>query len=437
MAKPYGNAAAGGCHVCPQRVPAVGRGECVARWRTTGIAFAKATFRLLCIGLALGALLACSTPSVAPIGSAGSEESTGEERDLRREADRIERLIERSDLVYPDAELRAYLNNIARALVTARGAQGYADVRVQVLEQLSVNAFALPNGAIFLHTGMLARLENEAQLAALLGHEITHYTHRHGLRQQYEANRQQVLARAVQVFVTVLAAGPAGAEAARAWTLASVSGYSRELEAEADREGLRCMAAAGYDPRQAVRMMQHIQEELEALGMEEALFLYSSHPRLQERIQSYRSLLRAELEEPTARRGEAAYMEHVRELLLEDAEANIEAERWGPARADLEKHLSRWPESARGHYVLGRLHERSRTGPDALKRARAEFARATELDPEYADPHRALGFLHRAQGKELRARAAFKRYMALAPEAPDRPLVEAYLRAARADTTEE
>ncbi len=395
-------------------------------WKAPSIA------TLLCL-----ASLACATPQIEPVGAEDSPEVQAQEQSLAQEAARIERLIERSGRLYGDEALAAYLESIARRLASVQAPTRANDVRVRVIEETSANAFALPNGALFVHTGILVRLENEAQLAAVLGHEITHYTHRHTLQQLYQAKRQRSVSRAVQVFATLLGGGELGGAAAEVWTLSATSKYSRELEIEADREALRCMAAAGYDPHEAPRVMQHLGATLKLLEVDEPDSPYSSHPRLEERTASYQALIQAEFPTQAGRREEARYLAAIRDALLDDAEANIEAERFRLARVHIDRHLTHWPRSARGHFVLGEYHARSRSSDASMDLARSEYDRAAQLDARYADPHRELGLLYRAQGRDGEAQAAFRRYLALAPSAPDRPIVEAYLRAGSAEAAKE
>ncbi len=113
-----------------------------------------------------------------------------------------------------------------------------------------VNAFATPNGIVVVNSGLLELLENEAQLAAVVGHEMSHATHEHTWRQQqYHKNTR---------FGIALAGAVAGAyglrglaDLANSINGAIVNGHARDLENQADRIGLEYMTAAGYDPRQA------------------------------------------------------------------------------------------------------------------------------------------------------------------------------------------
>jgi predicted Zn-dependent protease len=89
--------------------------------------------------------------------------------------------IDGSGLLYQDTEIENYLNQIAEKLQT-NSISPDISFQIKVIKDPKLNAFALPNGVIYIHTGILARMDNEAQLAALLAHEMTHCTHRHSLK---------------------------------------------------------------------------------------------------------------------------------------------------------------------------------------------------------------------------------------------------------------
>ena len=130
--------------------------------------------------MAMVALVGCATTSLRPI----TDEKVELERDeagLWKRAEEQEYLLDRSGVVYEDAETREYLNAVAAKLAPA-DVLGRIPFRIEVIKDPRLNAFAFPNGVIYVHTGILATMENEAQLATLLAHEMTHCTHRHAVR---------------------------------------------------------------------------------------------------------------------------------------------------------------------------------------------------------------------------------------------------------------
>lgn len=111
------------------------------------------------------------------------------------------------------------------------------------------NAFALPDGTIVVHTGLLQTIRNESQLASVLGHEIAHVTHEHSRRQMESGNKL--------AWIQFLSTAATGINTGTFMNLIKL-GFSRQLEDEADRVGLFYTANAGYDPRESPRVWQQI-----------------------------------------------------------------------------------------------------------------------------------------------------------------------------------
>ena len=166
----------------------------------------------------------------------------------------------------------------------AQAIEGGQSWEFNVIEDETPNAFALPGGKVGVHTGLAKVVENDAQLAAVLGHEIAHVTARHSA----ERVSQQLL---VQQGVSVLgqATGTASLAqlAAAAATFGVVLPFTRSQESEADEIGLHYMARAGYDPRAAVRVWQNFDK----LGGERPPEFLSTHPSPGNRITRLQNLL--------------------------------------------------------------------------------------------------------------------------------------------------
>jgi hypothetical protein len=142
-----------------------------------------------------------------------------------------------------------------------------------VVENKAANAFALANGTVVVNSGLLAVLDNEAQLAAVLGHEMAHATQEHTWRQlQFHKTERMGLAIAAAVAA---AYGKYNLSDALTLTQAAIqNGYSRNLENQADRVGLEYMTAAGYDPREAPRVWKQMTKEY---GNQATNVFWSSH----------------------------------------------------------------------------------------------------------------------------------------------------------------
>ena len=154
-----------------------------------------------------------------------------------------------------------------------------------VIEDASPNAFALPGGKVAVHTGLFQVAKNEAQLAAVMGHEVAPAIARHG----GERISQQLLLQA-----GIQAAAGASETLAQysdvmvqAATLGIVLPYSRTQESEADHIGLIYMAKAGYDPREAIALWRNFA----AIGGKRPPEFLSTHPLPATRIRRLEQLM--------------------------------------------------------------------------------------------------------------------------------------------------
>src|SRR2546425_2300005 len=135
----------------------------------------------------------CASRNVAPIGADGQAfKPESDERALWAKAEKEEEALLKKAKVYDDPMLEEYLARIGDRLtpdeVRAAGGPGF---KFGVLRDPTLNAFALPNGHVYVHTGLLSRLDNESQLAMIVGHEMTHVTHRHALSFQRDVQRSE------------------------------------------------------------------------------------------------------------------------------------------------------------------------------------------------------------------------------------------------------
>lgn len=190
--------------------------------------------------------------------------------------------------VYDNAELAAYVQRIGEQ-VAAQSHRANLIYRFTLLDSQDVNAFALPGGYIYITRGLLAYLNSEAELAAVLGHEIGHVTARHSVRQQTTATATGLLGAVLAGATGVQGAG----DLANIAGTAIVRGYGREHELEADRLGAEYLARSNYDPQAMLRVIQVLknQETFEIQrakeeGREPRAYhgLFSTHPANDQRL---------------------------------------------------------------------------------------------------------------------------------------------------------
>ena len=383
-----------------------------------------------CLILLSLVLLSCSTVNVPSIGAKGTPFRTEEdEQMLWRNAAEVEKKIEKGGFLFNDPELEAYLNAVARKLLPEGFENDKTRPRIKVLKSPIVNAFALPNGAIYIHTGILAIIDNEAQLAVLLGHEVVHFMHRHTLKQMRSTENKVSFLKTTQLILisTVwgsLVAVPLHSQG-ELWALASARGYSRELETEADEEGVRLMALAHYDPEEGVMLFKHL---LDSCQEQRTDPFYSTHPPLEQRIEGVKRLLpklKPLTKELSVNREE--FQKRMDSVLLENAAMAIEKGRYELALAAIKKKLTTSPQNARAHFLLGEWHRQGGRDPDASNKALTAYRESARLDSNYPDPHRELGLLLRVQNVRREAWVELEHYLSLNPNAPDAPIIQGYI----------
>jgi predicted Zn-dependent protease len=185
-----------------------------------------------------------------------------------------------------DQEAQALVKQVGQQLI-AQTEAGDTDYRFDfhlLADEETINAFALPGGQVFITEALLHRLETEGQLAGVLGHEIGHVVARHGAEHIAKARLTQGLTGAV----VIASYDPNDPASQRTAQVAALIGqlvnlkYGRDDEIESDRLGVHFTAAAGYDPRSMIRVMEILQEASEGQGPPE---FFSTHPNPDRRIQ--------------------------------------------------------------------------------------------------------------------------------------------------------
>jgi predicted Zn-dependent protease len=226
--------------------------------------------------------------------------------------------------LYENAELSTLVQDVGER-VAANSHRPELIYRFAVLDSTDVNAFALPGGYIYITRGLLAYLNTEAELAAVLGHEIGHVTARHSVRQHSTATAAGLVA-----AVLGAASGIQGADSlANMVGTAIVRGYGRDHELEADRLGAEYLARTGYDPDamlEIVSILKH-QEEFEKSRSEREdrepvtyHGLFSTHPENDERLQEVVKAARAHKSSLTTRVNRSGFIQALDDLTFGDSE---------------------------------------------------------------------------------------------------------------------
>jgi predicted Zn-dependent protease len=371
---------------------------------------------------------ACSTYFKPDVSLVSDALLTNEDEQMLWQKSEQEQLIfENNGLIYPDQELEDYLNQVAARLKPQSVPEGLV-IRVKVIKNAYLNAFAYPNGIIYIHTGLLARMDNEDQLAAVLAHELIHCTQRHALRAFRRYREQPAILTAVQhALLKTRGLQEIDRNPGVTGAMAAISGYVRELETEADLLGIELMTAAGYNPKEAFFLFGHMITEIEWEGLEEPTF-FGSHPKVQQRVDNLQNLpdpVYLNIRPPIERR--ETYYAKLGQLFLDNASLDIRLGRFQAAIRGIEKFLQIKPDDSRAFFLLGEIYRQQGQAIDthmALK----NYNRAIALDPGYAAPHKGIGLIHYKNGHHALAKKFFESCLQLSPNAPDKAYIQGYLR---------
>jgi len=284
------------------------------------------------------------------------------------------------------------------------------------------NASMAPNGMMQVWSGLLLRMDNEAQLAAVLGHEIGHFLQRHSVERLRDIKNRAAFAQFIGLFGVVGLVGQLA-------TLASAMAYSRDQEREADRVGLVLMRHAGYDPREAAKVWGNLLDELRATPENDPSresVLFASHPASDER----RSMLEAMAAGQQGDSGAVAYRERIAPLRRDLLDDEVKRARPAETIVLLNRLLGQEPDQPDLLQARGETR-RLRHADGDLALALDDFTAALRSGHEPVVTYRSLGHLYRALNRPDDARGAWQLYLERAPDAPDAAWIQQQLQEIR------
>lgn len=400
--------------------------------------------------------------------------------EVLEQSDLLDSKLERDGLVLQDEAANAYVRRIGQALVPKGLELERVTWRFRVFRDPQPNAFALPNGSIYLSTGLIFLVDNESQLAAIIAHELTHVMRRHTYVQN-RSNRKKFLTMNIMAAVGAYAPGGiVGAVITVVTTvapfilMATVYGYSRDLEREADLKGVDMMISAEYSPEEMVNVMKLLNEDIEG---ENIRLFYNDHPALTERIKYLSSYLGARADRVTHQmelnRERTAYFKTMEPVMRHDLQLSIGAGRFHSAVVHAQRLVDFHPDSenlfwlAEAYRTLGprslQLTEKELTNnakKDAAKKrlkrtleeeetellatptgkdnwqthqqkAEELYRRALNTENPVPAVHRGLGMLYEKLGRANDAASEYEKYIELAPTAVDRERIKRRIEALR------
>ncbi|MDJ0739349.1 MAG: M48 family metalloprotease [Gammaproteobacteria bacterium] len=317
-----------------------------------------------------------------------------------------------------DRELTRYVQSVGDRI--ARVSDRRLPYEFQVLNDSTPNAWALPGGKIAINRGLLVELDNEAELAAVLAHEIVHAAARHSA---------QSMERGVFLQGALVAAGVAlgdsryqdiGMLGANVGAQLTNQKFGRDDETEADLYGIRYMVRAGYDPAAAVALQETFVRLAESKEPNWLAGLFASHPPSRARVIANRAQVAA-MGNPGGEIGRERYQRAIARAkrskpayeAFDEAQKLVKANKLPQALNKVNEAIRIEPREAAFYSLRGEI----RAAQDDERAARADLDRAVALNPDYFRPLLLRGIVRRSAGDASGAARDLQRSVDLLPTA--------------------
>jgi len=297
-----------------------------------------------------------------------------------------------------DPELNAYVREVGSHLAEQARRKEQLNFEFAILNDSTPNAWALPGGKIVVNRGLLTELDSEAELAAVLGHEIVHADAAHGARAQSKGMLTQVGAVATMVIlgstVDSQAAREIGMMVPALGAQLLTQKYGRDAERESDEYGMLYMSEAGYDPQGAVELQETFLELSEGRNQDWLSGLFASHPpsreRVENNIETAAGLPRGGNKGQKQYLAKTAYLRRVKPAYEAFDEANKAAseEDLELAQRKLNEAMSIEPRESLFHALQGDIHALNKKRDRAL----TSYRKAIDANPGFF-----YGYLRKGQ----------------------------------------
>lgn len=377
------------------------------------------------LGLAVPAAPAPASDQFKTPIVAGYQPQDKDERGLWMQVEEVERKLKTSNFVVRDEALNAYVRQVFCRTV---GQTECAGVRLYLLRTADFNASMYPNGMMVVYTGLLLRMRNEAQLAAVLGHEYTHFAHRHSLQNFRNVKSKATIAAWLSVIPVASYGAAVLLSTVRLGIIGSIFHFSRDMEREADAGSIPMLAQAGYDPHEASRIWEQLRSEMDATAAarhkrsrkNDDDGFFADHPPTAERVGVLRGLADAQAtgagdsRRPAYRLAMATWWPQ----LIDD---QIKLNDFGGTDFLL-ADLARDGAAPEVLYARGELY-RTRGRPEDLPAAASYYRQASAMPGAPAEAWRGLGLVELRAGHANEGKAALSDYLAKKPDASDRAMM--------------
>ena len=324
-----------------------------------------------------------------------------------------------------DKDLEKYLKDILCKLTS----DYCKDIRVYVQDMPYFNAFMAPNGMMVVWTGLLLRAQNEAQVAAVIGHEAGHYIKRHSLKAWLDAKSRTDLMTILSIGLAVGGIPAAGDifNVTQLLQAGFMAKHSRDNEREADKIGLDFLIKAGYDPTEAPKIWENIIKEMELGEVKKPLAFLASHPAPEERIEN----LKKQTEEYKNIESEKNKKElktninpHLKKWIKNEIRLNNKIE-----QTDFVLNMAFDDEE--NEYLLkfykGEVYRLRGDIEDNYEKAVKYYNDSIKAKEDFPDAYRELGLLQLKTDKKDEAKKNLKKYLKYAKNPKDVSIIQSYI----------
>lgn len=316
-----------------------------------------------------------------------------------------------------DRQLTAYVSQVGERLAAVSDRE--LPYEFKVLNNSVPNAWALPGGKISINRGLLVELESEAELAAVLGHEIVHAAAKHTASSM---SRGMLIQGAVMATVV----GTQGKDYAQLASLGAGLGaqlvtqkYGRDAERESDFYGMQYMSKAGYDPQGAVDLQQTFVRLSEGKRQDWLSGLFASHPPSQERVD--KNIKTRSTLPPGGEQGKQRYQATIAHLkrtkpayeAYDKGRKALQDEDMKSALSLAKKAIALEPKEAHFHALLGDIEASKKR----YKTARGHYTKAIELNDGFFYNHLMRGQMNEKLKASMAAKQDLQKSIELLPTA--------------------
>ena len=366
----------------------------------------------------------CQSSTIQPVDAPSVQQGyqpalDSDEAGLWLVMDQAEKDLQTSGKLINDTRANEYL----REVICRLAEDICGDVRVYLVRVPYFNEFdyLFQEGDL-----IVARMENEAQLAYILGHEIAHYRYQHSLQIFRQAKSTANILAPFQVLTAAGGVWYVGSFA-QLGAIGTLMKFSRDHEREADDGGFRAAAAAGYNPHEAARIWEGLEKEKEVLDESAPSLFLSTHPSPGERVETLRQRAIDTTEPATGwYTGNESYNAIVDPLRFELMRDELRLRQFAATQILLDRAKEAGRPAAEISFFQAELYNARSEKGDTLKAEQSYRESLSHADAP-PDAYRELAIIYMKSGRGQQAVPLFETYLAKRPDAFDRSMVEAYI----------